>query len=313
MTPLDPPGHIFYKQAAIFMGLDPKPSMKGTAGIMTTTLNANGAAKDSTLGYCGRILDRPFAHPLKSRVAGLIDACRAFDRTGAPTIPYIAAWQEHDDIWYEYVGQRFLDLFGVPADRLAEAFRRRVIDQRIYKCINVDASIEREVRTQEELQHERSHLREEGIVQGEVDAVYQVDSPHSGIIWLKDQAVVEAFGADRIYLSIGHLTIVTKEMRSEEERLENERLQVSLEMAGAVCHELNQPLQAITSFAERLLDNLPAGSKGHDRARGIMDLTGRMGAITKKLMKITRYETKDYVQGVRIIDIDRAADNDGKS
>ena len=33
-----------------------------------------------------------------------------------------------------------------------------------------------------------------------------------------------------------------------------------------------------------------------------------MGGITRKLMKITRYETKDYVKGVRIIDIDRAAD-----
>ena len=39
-----------------------------------------------------------------------------------------------------------------------------------------------------------------------------------------------------------------------------------------------------------------------------MDLVGRMGVITRKLMKITRYETKDYLKGVRIIDIDRAAD-----
>lgn len=279
---------------------------------MTTTIKANGAAEAQTIGYCGRILDHPYARPLKLRVAALIKACRAFDGTGAPTIPYIAAWQEQDAIWYEYVGRRFLDLFGVPADRLAEAFRRRVIDQRVYKCVNMDAAIEREVHTQEELQHERTHLREEGIIQGEVDAVYQVDSPRSGIIWLKDQAVVEAFEADRLCLSIGHLTIVTKEMRSEEERLEKERLQVSLEMAGAVCHELNQPLQAISSYAERLLDHLPADRDGHDRARSIVEMTARMGVITKKLMKITRYETKDYVKGVRIIDIDRAADDDGK-
>jgi C4-dicarboxylate-specific signal transduction histidine kinase len=97
-------------------------------------------------------------------------------------------------------------------------------------------------------------------------------------------------------------------MRSEEERLEKERLQVSLEMAGAVCHELNQPIQGISSYAERLLGELTPGSAAYDHVKGLMDLVGRMGVITRKLMKITRYETKDYLKGVRIIDIDRAAD-----
>jgi C4-dicarboxylate-specific signal transduction histidine kinase len=183
-----------------------------------------------------------------------------------------------------------------------------VVDQRVYKWVNMNAAIQREVRTQAELQHVRSHLREEGIIQGEVDAVYKVDSPRSGIVWLKDQAVVEVFETDRLCLSVGHLTLVTKEMRSEEERLEKERLQVSLEMAGAVCHELNQPIQGISSYAERLLGELTPGSAAHDHVKGVMDLVGRMGVITRKLMKITRYETKDYLKGVRIIDIDRAAD-----
>jgi len=44
-----------------------------------------------------------------------------------------------------------------------------------------------------------------------------------------------------------------------------------------------------------------------------MDMAVRMGGITRKLMKITRYETKDYLQGVRIIDIDRAADEPSES
>ena len=275
---------------------------------MTNITNESGAEKGPGARYAGRILGRPFARPLKLRVAALVDACRAFDRTGAPAIPYIAAWQAHDNIWYEFAGHRFLDLFDCRRDLLAETFRSRVVDQRVYKCVDMDAAIEREVRTQEELQHVRRHLREEGIIKGEVDAVYKVDSPRSGIVWLKDQAVVEFFEADRLCLSIGHLTIVTKEMRSEEERLEKERLQVSLEMAGAVCHELNQPIQGISSYAENLLGHLPSGSAEHGHVQGIMDLAGRMGGITQKLMKITRYETKDYLKGVRIIDIDRAAD-----
>jgi len=269
------------------------------------------ADREPAAPYPGRILTRPYSRSLKTRVAALVDACRAFDRTGAPAIPYIAAWQDHDDIWYEYVGWRFLDLLDCPPDRLAAEFRRRVVDQRIYKCVTMDAAIEREVRTQEELQHDRDHLREEGLIKGEVDAVYKVDAPRSGIIWLKDQAMVETFEADRICLSVGHLTIVTKEMRSEEERLEKERLQVSLEMAGAVCHELNQPIQGITSYAESLQSRLPPDSPEQGRVQGLLDLAGRMGVITRKLMQITRYETKDYVKGVRIIDIDRAAEDSG--
>jgi C4-dicarboxylate-specific signal transduction histidine kinase len=259
--------------------------------------------------YPGRILVGPYSRLLKTRVAALIKACRLFDLTGAPAIPYIAAWRDHDDIWYEFAGRRFLDLLRCRAEGLAQTFRSRVVDQRVYKWVDMEAAIEREERTQEELQHDRNHLRREGIVQGEVDAVYKLEALPDGVVWLKDQAVVEAFEADRICLSVGHLTVVTKEMRSEEERLEKERLQVSLEMAGAVCHELNQPIQGISSYAESLLNHLAPGSPAHGQAQGVLDLAGRMGVITRKLMKITRYETKDYLKGVRIIDIDRAAED----
>ena len=259
--------------------------------------------------YHGRILAGDYSATLKTRVLGLLKACRAFDATGAPAIPYVAAWQDHDAIWYEFTGRRFHALLGGPPDQLAETFRNRVVGQRVYKCVNVDAAIQREVRTQEELTHARDSLREEGLIQGEVDAVYKIDSPREGIIWLKDQAVVEAFEADRLCLSIGNLTVVTKEMRSEEERLEKERLQVSLEMAGAVCHELNQPIQGISSYAEILLEQRSPGSTEYAQIHSMLEMAGRMGRITRKLMKITRYETKDYVKGVRIIDIDRAADD----
>ena len=276
-------------------------------------MNHHADSEQPAAPYPGRILVRPYSRLLKTRVAALIKACRLFDLTGAPAIPYIAAWRDHDDIWYEFAGRRFLDLMNCRADRLAETFRSRVVDQRVYKWVDMQAAIEREERTQEELQHDRNHLRREGIVRGEVDAVYKLDVSPEGVVWLKDQAVVEAFEADHICLSVGHLTVVTKEMRSEEERLEKERLQVSLEMAGAVCHELNQPIQGISSYAESLLNSLPPDSPAHGQAKGVLDLAGRMGVITRKLMQITRYETKDYLKGVRIIDIDRAAEDSPNS
>jgi hypothetical protein len=33
----------------------------------------------------------------------------------------------------------------------------------------------------------------------------------------------------------------------------------------------------------------------------------RIGEITKKLMGITKHETKDYIKGIKIIDIDKSS------
>ncbi len=53
------------------------------------------------------------------------------------------------------------------------------------------------------------------------------------------------------------MLMLQKEMR------EREKLQGLLEMAGAVCHELNQPLQVVSGFSEMLLmDRSWRGGKG---------------------------------------------------
>jgi C4-dicarboxylate-specific signal transduction histidine kinase len=96
-------------------------------------------------------------------------------------------------------------------------------------------------------------------------------------------------------------------MKAEEERLERERLQVLLEMAGAVCHELNQPIQAISGYSENLVLNVKKDDPLYSKLKKIMELARAMGDITGKLMKMTRYETKDYVQGIKIIDIDKSS------
>ena len=95
--------------------------------------------------------------------------------------------------------------------------------------------------------------------------------------------------------------------KAETEKLEKEKMQAVLETAGAVCHEMNQPLQGITSLSETLLMSLGREAPETGRLERIMDLTGRMRAITRKLMGITRYETMDYVQGIRIIDLDKSS------
>lgn len=39
----------------------------------------------------------------------------------------------------------------------------------------------------------------------------------------------------------------------------------------------------------------------------INEQVDRLGQITKKIMHITRYETKEYIEGLNIIDIDKAS------
>ena len=88
--------------------------------------------------------------------------------------------------------------------------------------------------------------------------------------------------------------------------LEKEKLQTVFEMAGAVCHEMNQPLQVLSGVAELLMLDIKKSDPDYEKFAAIMEQTERMGVITKKLMKITRYETKKYLK-TKIVDIDKSS------
>lgn len=94
--------------------------------------------------------------------------------------------------------------------------------------------------------------------------------------------------------------------RTDKERRERERLYGVLEMAGAVCHELSQPLQVLSAYCERCLSALSEGDSMRDEIRGIVEKVDQMAAIVRKLESITSYQTMDYIEGKRIIDIDKA-------
>ncbi|MBN1841870.1 MAG: hypothetical protein JW883_06265 [Deltaproteobacteria bacterium] len=93
----------------------------------------------------------------------------------------------------------------------------------------------------------------------------------------------------------------------ERERFQRERLQGVQEMAGAICHEFSQPMQVLFACCERSLNDLLEENPLHNHIERIMDKIERMARITKKLQKIASYETKDYIEGKKIIDIDKAS------
>ena len=102
-------------------------------------------------------------------------------------------------------------------------------------------------------------------------------------------------------------TSMRKRKQLEEERFQRERLEGVLEMAGAACHELNQPLQILLGYSHLLSENLPKESPLSEEIERIKKSVDRLGEITRKIMHITRYETKEYIEGSKIIDIDKAS------
>ena len=96
--------------------------------------------------------------------------------------------------------------------------------------------------------------------------------------------------------------------RAEAKLLQNEKLQAVVEMAGAVCHEMNQPMQfTLVELAEFLVMESYQKSEIEKRVARIRNSLNALRDLSRKLMHITKYETRDYVEGEKIVDIDRAS------
>jgi PAS domain S-box-containing protein len=110
--------------------------------------------------------------------------------------------------------------------------------------------------------------------------------------------------------ALGVLSIlrdISTRKHAEKMLRESERLQGVLEMAGAVCHELNQPLMAISGYSELLQLNLDPDDPLSVKLAKIRQHIDTLGKITQHLMRITRYETKAYLDS-KIIDIEKSSD-----
>ena len=112
--------------------------------------------------------------------------------------------------------------------------------------------------------------------------------------------------------SVAVLSDLTDKNRAEQDRMQKKKLEGVLETAGAVCHEFNQPLQAISGYTELMAVKLG----DHEARPFIENLTTqieRMRDITDKLQGVTRYETKAYARNTRIIDLQKASENRASS
>ncbi|MBF0302824.1 MAG: response regulator [Desulfamplus sp.] len=116
--------------------------------------------------------------------------------------------------------------------------------------------------------------------------------------------------------TIGMVSVVrdlTEKKQAEEKFLESERLKTVLEIAGTVCHELNQPLMSISGYTELAMMDISSNKINNNNSvyvklQKIMQQIERMAGITKRLMRISRYETKDYPD-CKIVDLIKSSED----
>ncbi|HWE25011.1 MAG TPA: PAS domain S-box protein [Myxococcales bacterium] len=87
-----------------------------------------------------------------------------------------------------------------------------------------------------------------------------------------------------------------------------EKAKVASELAGAAAHELNQPLTSILGFSELLFRRSENDGKGREELEQILHEAERMALIVRRIGKIARYETMEYVGNRRIVDLERSSE-----
>jgi PAS domain S-box-containing protein len=95
--------------------------------------------------------------------------------------------------------------------------------------------------------------------------------------------------------------------KAQKQLIERERQAAVAALAGAAAHELNQPLQIVIAYAELAARKLKPQDAALDAVTVLVKEAHRMAEIVRKIGKITRYETKDYLGAQVIVDLDAAS------
>jgi PAS domain S-box-containing protein len=152
-----------------------------------------------------------------------------------------------------------------------------------------------------------SHRIQEALQAGEVAQLDATFRRKDGSTFPGHVKVSTPDRANPMRRAIISISDISWRKKVEAELLEKEKLQGVIEMAGAICHELNQPIQVATFEFSQLLENPDLTPKLLAELTKVKRQIDKIRTITGKLMRITRYETCEYIEGKKIIDIDRAS------
>lgn len=107
---------------------------------------------------------------------------------------------------------------------------------------------------------------------------------------------------------IGVMRDITDRKRIENETVLLEKMKSVLEMAGTICHEMNQPMQIISGYTDLLLMKQEGRNGSSAKLKIIKEQIERMRTITKKLLSLHEYQTGDYAGIGTILDINSVSD-----
>jgi PAS domain S-box-containing protein len=117
----------------------------------------------------------------------------------------------------------------------------------------------------------------------------------------------ETIGSVGIFTDIRERLRIQAELESAQEELRNrEKQAIVAELAGAAAHELNQPLTSVIGYSELLRRHVEPGTQLANAVTIIISEAERMAEIVRKVGRITKYETKTYVGGAKILDLEKA-------
>ncbi len=155
----------------------------------------------------------------------------------------------------------------------------------------------------------RPHVREcaKQMLTGQKTTPYEfrmVDST-GRVKWVMETVTAVKHEGARAVL--GYFMDITQQKQMAEEHRDKAKLRAILEMAGAVSHELNNPLQVVSVGIEKLGDPSLDPSRKEALIQLVKSHTQRIIELSSKIQRISQYATKDYVQGKKIFDIDAAS------
>jgi len=132
------------------------------------------------------------------------------------------------------------------------------------------------------------------------------------------------------YETYGHVTLVERPVkmaafigtmkmalneRRHQQRIrgllaEREQRAFIAELAGATAHELNQPLTAVMGYASLVQRQVQDDARVGHALEAIVAETERMAEIVRKLGRLTKHASKNYIGETRIVDIEASVDSD---
>ena len=190
------------------------------------------------------------------------------------------------DARFKYVNPEFTRITGYSEDELLGRFPIDLVHQK-----------------------DRHQARENciGMLKGERLFPYEfcIDDKYGHTKWILETASSIPYKGRRAALN--YFMDISQSKQVEKERLAKEKLLSVLEVAGAMGHELNNPLQVLLTCTEKLTPT-PGDDQRTRKLIGLLKSNvEKMKKTIENCNNITQYATKDYVDGEKIFDIDTAS------